>query len=65
MLYGSAINPKDGSVYSYEIKTEFSHGFLLTGAQTGVWKGADREGTPVHTYTWKLEDILENLNEGE
>lgn len=65
VLYGSAMNPKDGSIYSYEIKTEFSYGFLLSGIQTGVWKGADREGTPLHTYTWRLEDILEELQEEE
>ena len=60
VLYGQAVNPKDGSTLSYEIKAVFEYGILLSEAEASLWKGADRDGTPLHTYHWKLDETGED-----
>lgn len=56
VLYGTAVNPADGAVYSYEVKTGYTMGFLLDELETSIWKGEDRTKEPVYHFAWSAED---------
>lgn len=55
VLYGKAINPADGKVYSYKVRTGYTMGFLLDELETSVWKGEDRRGEPIYHFAWSAE----------
>lgn len=58
-LYGMAVNPADGTVYSYEVRTGYTMGFLLDELEASLWKGGDKTQEPVHHFEWSLEDDTE------
>lgn len=57
-LYGKAVNPEDGCVYSYEVCTGYTMGFFLNELETSVWKGEDKTKTPVYHFEWSAEDYF-------
>ncbi len=58
-LYGKAVNPADGCVYSYEVRTGYAMGFLLDELETSIWKGEDKEQEPVYHFEWNAEERWE------
>lgn len=58
-LYGVAVNPADGAVYCYEVRTGYTMGFLMNELETSLWKGEDKTKEPVYHFEWSLEDGAE------
>ena len=52
VLYGKAVNPADGTSYSYEVRTGYTMGFLLDELETFIWKGEDKTKEPVYHFEW-------------
>ena len=52
VLYGRAVNPADGTSYSYEVRTGYTMGFLLDELETFIWKGEDKTKEPVYHFEW-------------
>lgn len=57
-LYGKAVNPADGSIYSYEVRTTYTLGVFLNKLETSVWKGEDKTKEPVYRFEWSAEELL-------
>lgn len=60
ILYGKAVNPADGCVYSYEVLTGYTMGVLLEELETSVWRGEDKTKNPVYRFEWSAEELLED-----
>ena len=52
VLYGTAVNPKDRTTYSYEVRIAYSPGGVVTEAEITLWKGNNTTGEPAYHYEW-------------
>lgn len=57
-LYGTAVNPADGTVYSYEIRSGYTLGIFLDELEISMWKGEDKAKEPAYHFMWSAEEFF-------
>lgn len=58
-LYGKAVDPVDGTVYSYEVRSGYTLGIFLDELETSLWKGEDKTQEPIYHFEWSAEESTE------
>lgn len=58
VLYGKAVNPADGTVYCYEVRSGYTLGIFLNELEVLLWKGEDKTQEPVYQFEWNAAEQM-------